>query len=131
MLLGTVLHGARDSCIHCGFEDSMQRFKKYIGKDFLLENVRDSEALRLSGFTCDSLPNAIGDFDELEFLSDLNGQTVLMCVAIMTGKVKRIMFVLSNRDEPDDVRPLTEAELKAFLDQRGDQIVNFFEDITQ
>jgi hypothetical protein len=109
----------------------MQRFKKYIGKDFLLENVRDSEALRLSGFTCDSLPNAIGDFDELEFLSDLNGQTVLMCVAIMTGKVKRIMFVLSNRDEPDDVRPLTEAELKAFLDQRGDQIVNFFEDITQ
>jgi hypothetical protein len=109
----------------------MQRFKEYIGKDFILENVRDSEALRLSGFTCDSLPDVIGDFDELEFLSDFNGQPLLMCIAILTGKVKRIMFVLGKGEEPDDVRPLSETELREFLDQRGSQIVNFFEDITQ
>ena len=109
----------------------MQRFKKYIGKDFILGKVRSSEALRLSGFTCDSLPDAIGDFDELEFVSDLNGQALLMCVAVLTGKVKRIMFVVSNTDEPDDVRPLSEAELKAFLDRWGNQIANFFEDVTQ
>jgi hypothetical protein len=109
----------------------VQRFKKYIGKDFIIGNVRDSGDLRLAGFACNSLPDAIGDFDELEFVSYFNGQPLLMCIAVLTGKVKRIMFVLSNRDEPDDVRPLSEAELKAFLNQRGDHLVNFFENITQ
>jgi len=109
----------------------MQRFKRYIGKDFILENVRDSETLQLSGFTCDSLPSSIGDFDELEFLSDFNGLPLLMCIAVLTGKIKRIMFVLNNGPEPDDVSPLSEAELKELLDRKGAQLVNFFEHITQ
>jgi hypothetical protein len=109
----------------------MQRFKKYIGKNFIQENVKDSEALRSAGFICNNLPDSIGDFDELEFPSDLNGQPLLMCVAVLTEKVKRIMFVVSNSKDPDDVRPLSEAELKDFLCQKGGQLVNFFEDITR
>jgi hypothetical protein len=109
----------------------MQRFKKYIGKDFILGNVRDSEALRSSGFACDNLPDSIGDFDECEFLSDFNGQPLLLCIAVLTGKVKRIMFVVCNRENPDEVRPLSEAELKNLLDQRGEYLVNFFEHITR
>jgi hypothetical protein len=109
----------------------MVRFKKYIGKEFILGNVRKSESLRSSGFTCDNLPEAIGDFDELEFSSDFNGQSLLMCVAVLTGKLKRIMFVLSNKEDPDDVRPMSEAELKDFLDRKGAQLVNFFEEITR
>ena len=109
----------------------MQRFKKYIGKEFILSNIRDSEALRLSGFSCHNLPDAIGDFDEIEFTSEFNGQPLLMCTAILTGKVKRIMFVLSNREDPDDVSPLSEAFLKEFLDQKGTYLVDFFENITK
>lgn len=109
----------------------MQRFKKYIGKDFILENVRNSEALRLSGFACDNLPDSIGDFDECEFLTDFNGQPLFLCIAILTGKVKRIMFVVGNRENPDDMRPLSEVELKEFLDRKGDQLAKFFEHITQ
>jgi len=109
----------------------MQRFKKYIGKDFILKNVKDSEALRSTGFICNNLPDSIGDFEELEFSSDLSGQPLLMCVAVLTEKVKRIMFVVSNSEDPDDVRPLSEVELKDFLYQKGDQLVKFFEEITR
>jgi len=109
----------------------MQRFKKYIGKDFILKNVKDSEALRSTGFICNNLLDSIGDFEELEFSSDLSGQPLLMCVAVLTEKVKRIMFIVSNSEDPDDVRPLSEAELKDFLDQKGDQLVKFFEEITR
>lgn len=109
----------------------MQRFKQYIGKDFFLGNVRDSEALRLSGFTCDNLPDSIGDFEECEFLSDFNGQPLLLCIAVLTGKVKRVMFVVGNSENPDEVRPLSEAELKNLLDQRGEELVNFFEHLTR
>jgi hypothetical protein len=109
----------------------MQRFKQYIGKDFILGNVRDSEALRSSGFICDNLPESIGDFDECEFLTEFNGHPLFLCIAILTGKVKRIMFVAGNREDPDEVRPLSEAELKNLLDQRGEELVNFFEHITR
>jgi hypothetical protein len=109
----------------------MQRFKKYIGKDLIIKNIKDSEHLNATGFNCNYLPDSLGDFDELEFLADFNGQPLLMCIAVLTGKVKRIMFVLNNGQEPDDVRPLSEAELKELLDRKGDQLVNFFEHITQ
>ena len=109
----------------------MQRFKKYIGRDFLLDKVKDSEALSLTGFICDCLPDSIGDFDELEFLSEWDGKRLLMCLAVLTGKVKRIMFIVTNSDDPDDVRPLSEVELKDFLDRKGEQLVTFFEDITR
>jgi hypothetical protein len=109
----------------------MQRFKKYIGKDFILGNVKDTEALRSTGFLCDNIPDSMGDFDELEFLSEWDGKQLLMCLAVLTGKVKRIMFVMRNSEDPDDVRPLSEGELRDFLNQKGDQLVSFFESITQ
>jgi hypothetical protein len=109
----------------------MQRFKQFIGKDFLLGSVKGSEALQSAGFVCDCIPDSTGDFDELEFASDWEGKHLLLCVAVLMGQVKRIMFVVRNSDDPDDVRPLGEAELKDFLDQRGGQLLRFFESITQ
>jgi hypothetical protein len=109
----------------------MQRFKQYIGKDFVPEHVKESEALRSAGFACDSLPDRMGDFEECEFVSDFNGQTLFLCVAVLAGKVKRIMFVVAGREDPDEVRPLSEAELKSLLDQRGGPLVNFFEYVTR
>jgi hypothetical protein len=109
----------------------MQRFKKYIGKDFIIKNINDSKHLNATGFNCNYLPDSLGDFDELEFSSDFSGQTILMCVAVLEGKIKRIMFVQIDKESPDDVRPLTESQLTDFLDQRGVQLTDFFEHITQ
>jgi len=109
----------------------MQRFKKYIGKNLIIKNIKDSEHLNATGFNCNYLPDSLGDFDELEFSSDFDGQTILMCVAVLEGRIKRIMFVLIDKESPDDVRPLTELQLKDFLDGRGIQVIDFFEHITQ
>ena len=109
----------------------MQRFKKYIGKEFIPENARDSEPLRSTGFACGNIPESWGDFEECEFLTDFNGQPLFLCIAVLIGKIKRIMFVAGNRDDPDDVRPLTEAELKQVLDQRGEELDKFFAHITR
>ena len=109
----------------------MVRFKKYIGKDFRIRNIKGSEHLDATGFNCNYLPDPLGDFDELEFSSDFAGQIILMCIAVLEGKIKRIMFVLVNKENPDDVRPLTESQLRDFLDQRGVQLINFFEYVTQ
>lgn len=109
----------------------MQRFKKYIGRDFALKNVKGFEALRASGFCCDELPETIGDFDELEFQCNWEERQLLLCLAVLTGKLRRIMFVVRNSDNPEDVRPLNDGELNALLMQKGDQLVDFFEAITQ
>jgi hypothetical protein len=109
----------------------MVRFKKYIGKDCIFENMKSSDRLHAFGLVCKELPDTLGDFEEIELCTDFAGQTIIMCVAVLEGKIKRIMFVQINKENPDDVRPFTESQLKDFLDQRGVQLINFFEYITQ
>ncbi|MEW6002779.1 MAG: hypothetical protein AB1638_09070, partial [Nitrospirota bacterium] len=109
----------------------MQRFKKYIDKELKLANVKDSDQLETFGIICTTLPDPPEDFDEFEFTTDYGGQNVVIGVAVQEGKIKRVMFVLADEKEPDVLRPFTEAQLKDFLDQRGEQLVGFFEYITQ
>ncbi len=109
----------------------MQRFKKYIGKDLNIEHMKDLQQLSAFGLVCKYLPESIGDFEEIELCTDFAGQEILICVAVLTGKIKRIMFVLPDKDDPDAARPLAESQLKDFLDERGVQLINFFEYITQ
>jgi hypothetical protein len=109
----------------------MVRFKKYIGKDCIFENMKSSDRLHAFGLVCKELPDTLGDFEEIELCTDFAGQEIIMGVAILEGKLKRIMFVLPDKENPDVFRPLTETQLKDFLDQRGVQLINFFEYITQ
>jgi hypothetical protein len=109
----------------------MQRFKKYIGKDLLIENIRTSEHLKACGFESSLMPDTFGDFEEMEFSCDLNDKKIIMCVAVLEGKIKRIMFVKTPLDEPDEVSPLTESELKELLDKNYDPLSSFFDFITR
>jgi len=109
----------------------MQRFKKYIGKDFIIENIKNSEQLNTYGITCRDLPEPFSDFEEVEISIDFVGQEILLGVAVLEGKVKRIMFGMLDKENPDVFRPLTEMQLKDLLDQRGEQLANFFEYITK
>lgn len=108
----------------------MQRFKKYIGKDLVIENIRTSEHLKTCGFECSLIPETFGDFEEMEFSCDLNDKKIIMCVAVLEGKIKRIMFVKASLDDPDDVSPLTESELKELLDKKYEPLSSFFDFIT-
>jgi hypothetical protein len=109
----------------------MQRFKQYLDKEFLFDAVADSPALVAAGLRCDNIPTAPGKFEELEFAGDLNGEPLLMCVAIVGGTIKRMMFVMSKPGDPDDVRPLSDSELRDLARQKGDHLGAFFDSVTR
>jgi hypothetical protein len=52
-------------------------------------------------------------------------------VTILSGKIKRVMLVLLDPEAPDNVKGLSKAQLEDFLKQKGEQLVQFFEFITQ
>jgi len=109
----------------------MQRFKKYIGRDLVIEHLKTSEHLKTCGFTCSYAPDSFGDFEEMEFSCDLNDKKIILCVAVLEGKIKRIMFVQTPLDNPDAVSPLTEFQLKDLLDKKYGPLSSFFDFITR
>lgn len=109
----------------------MQRFKKYIGKDVKVESMKNEDQIKNFGINCRYVPGQLEEFGEFEYTADFDGQDVVICVAVLLGKLKRIMFVLADKADQDNVKPLTEAQLNDFLNQKGEHLVNFFEYITQ
>lgn len=109
----------------------MQRFKKYIGKELLAENIRTAEQLKSCGFVCSMMPDSFGDFEEIEFTCDFHDKKLLLCVAVLQGRIKRIMFVKTSAEDPDDVGPLSEPELRELLEKNYEQLSSFFDAITR
>lgn len=110
----------------------MQRFKMFIDRDINLDNVNKEERLSAFGITAEVLPDPPEEFDEFEFRTGYSDEMdVIIGVAIEMGKVKRVLFGLSKKNDPDSFMALTEDQLKELLAQRGDQLVEFFEFITQ
>jgi hypothetical protein len=77
------------------------------------------------------IPDSFGDFEEIEFTCDSDDKKIMMCVAVLEGKIKRIMFVKTGLDDPDDVSPLTESELKELLDKNYEPLNSFFDFIAR
>ncbi len=109
----------------------MQRFRKYIDKNLNTENTKNPSQLNVFGITGKHLPDPPEEFDEFEFATDLSGQKIHIGVAVQMGKIKRIMFSLADKEDPDMIKGLTESQLKDLLAEKGDQLINFFEYITQ
>jgi len=105
----------------------MEKLKKFIGKSFKLENIKAPDFLKNYSLSCQSIPERIEEFDELEFLID----HIVMCVAILEGKIKRIMLVKVNPENPDECNPLTKEELANFLEKNEEKLIRFFENITE
>lgn len=110
----------------------MVRFRKYFDKTLNVENAKNSDQLCSFGVTCKSLSEPLEDFDEVEFITDFANQNVLISVVVQSGKItRRIQFTLLDPENPDVVKALTESQLKDLLVQKGDQLVKFFDYITQ
>jgi hypothetical protein len=109
----------------------MQRFKRFIGKQVISENLKNLEKLSTFGVICKNLPESLDEFEEIELSVTSADDGILLCVAVLEGKVKRIMFVQIGKDDPDACRPLTEEQLLKLLDEHGKRLVNFFEYMTQ
>lgn len=108
----------------------MERFRKYVGKTLNLNNVKDEGVLSACKITSRYIPDPPEDFDEFEFATDFAGQTVVLLVTVEKGAVKRLLLSLADEDDPDVTRPLSEAQLQEFLNQKGGQLTVFFDHIT-
>ncbi len=109
----------------------MRRFRKYFDKTLNIENAKNSDQLYAFGVTCKSLSEPLEDFEEVEFTNDFGNQTILINIVLQSGKIKRIQFTLLDPENPDAVRGFTESQLKNLLAQKGDQLVGFFDYVTQ
>lgn len=110
----------------------MERFRKYTGGELNLDHINDQNLLGSCGVLCTYLPEPVEDFDEFEFRTGSGGQdNIVITVTVEMGKIKRVMFSAADEKNPDIVRRLTEAQLADLLSARGDQLVRFFEHITQ
>lgn len=104
----------------------MEKLKKYIGKTINIEKIKDSYFLNDCRLCCTRLPEDISEFEEIEFsISD-----VTMCVAVLEGKIKRIMFVKVDKSDPDIGKALSKEELEHFLKINEENLIKFFENIT-
>ena len=109
----------------------MKRFRKYIDQSINLENVKNGDRLAGFGISCRAMSDPPEEFDEFEFTTDFSEQMdVVICVAIELGKIKRVLFGLSDRKDPDSFSGLSESQLEELLDRKGDQLAGFLEYIT-
>jgi hypothetical protein len=112
--------------------NAMERLKKYIGVAVNLDNIKDAERLKDFGFACRYLPDPPEDFDEFEFVTDFEASDDLgLMVTVEMAKIKKMYFALLSPDDPDLIRPMSDAQLKDLLDQRNDTLIRFFDYITE
>jgi nitrogen regulatory protein PII-like uncharacterized protein len=109
----------------------MRRFRKYFDETLNVVNAKNANQLSAFRVSCKSISEPLEDFDEVEFITDFSDQDVLISIVVQSGKIKRIQFTLLDTENPDAVKGLTEAQLKDLLIQKGDQLVGFFDYITQ
>lgn len=110
----------------------MQRFRKLMGVDLNLENVKNTGGLNAYRVKCTYLPDPPEDFDEVEFRTGFGGEdNIVITVAVELGKIKRVIFSRADSEDPDVVRSLTGAQLEAFLSEKGEKLAGFFEYITR
>jgi hypothetical protein len=109
----------------------MKRFRKYFEETLNVVNAKNADQLRAFGVSCKSISEPLEDFDEVEFITDFAGQEVLISIVVQSGKIKRIQFTLVDTENPDAVKGLTESQIEDLLTHKGDQLVAFFDYITQ
>ncbi|HZK18315.1 MAG TPA: hypothetical protein VFD15_03275 [Clostridia bacterium] len=108
----------------------MERFKRFINATVNLEKVRDVSGVKAFEVECTYLPDPVEDFDEFEFKTEYGGKTIIIGFAVEMGKIKRLMFVEPDADNPDIVKALTPEELDNFFKEKFEQMTRFYEFIT-
>ncbi len=109
----------------------MQRFKRFLDAEIVSQNLRNTEKLISYGIDFKTFPSSLDEFDEIEFSLTSGEEGIVLCVAVLEGKIKRIMFVSVDKENTDEYRPLTQEQLSKLLDEYGERLVKFFEFVTQ
>jgi len=112
--------------------DNVERFKRFIDTTLNMDNIREkAHLLHMFGVECTYFPDPVEDLDEFEFKTDFEGEDIIICFAVERCRVKRLMFVHADTDNPEIVKSLSPAELENFLSERAEQMLNFYKYITK
>ncbi|MGQ9557487.1 MAG: hypothetical protein ACUVTU_05980 [Desulfurispora sp.] len=110
----------------------MQRFKPFLNQPVNLAKAQEEATLTRLGITATYLPEQLEEFDEMEFRTPWQDQQeVVLTIATELGRIKRVMFGLADRQNPELVRSMQQEQLAALLAEKGDQLLAFFEHISQ
>jgi hypothetical protein len=109
----------------------MVRFKKFLEKNINLENLKNSDKLLTFGIATKYVPEVPDEFEEFGFTTEYDGRALSIGVAILAGKIKRVMIGFTDPEDPDNLLALSKEQLEDFLNQKGEKLVQFFEYITQ
>ncbi len=108
----------------------VERFKRFINATVNLENVQSASGMKKFEVECTYLPDPVEEFDEFEFKTEFKGKTIIIGFAVEMGKIKRLMFVKPDDANPDIVKALTPVELDSFFKEKYEQMIGFYEFIT-
>lgn len=108
----------------------MQRFKPFLNQPVNLVKAQDEATLGGMGIAATYLPEQLEEFDEMEFRTPWQDQQeVVLTIATEMGRIKRVMFGLADRQNPEIIRSMPPELLSAFLAEQGEQLVAFFQQI--
>ena len=109
----------------------MDELKRFLGKEFNLSLAKDTVFLSGLGLSLRYAPDEPDDFDEFEFGLDHKGkQDVAFLVAIEKGKIARMLFGKTVKDDPDMLKPMSDEELAQLMNDKQELLIKFFEKIT-
>lgn len=109
----------------------MKRFRQFLQKDLNIEAIKDEDKLSSWGIRVRYAPEPPDDFDEFEFGIDYKGeQDVAFLIAIEKGKIARMLFGKTVKDNPDMLLPMNDQELRSLLDNKGNELLEFFNFVT-
>jgi len=110
----------------------MERFRPFFGCPVNRKGLDDPAVLEEAGLEARYLPAAFESFDEMEFMTSLEGdKKLVLSIALEEGKIMRILFGWAGPDDPEDtLRSLEQADLTEALDQHGEALTDFFKKIT-
>ncbi|HID97325.1 MAG TPA: hypothetical protein EYP57_03935 [Thermodesulfobacteriaceae bacterium] len=110
----------------------MELLRKYIDRELNLKHVKDTDMLTKYGITCRHLPDPPEVFDEFEFGIDFYGsQDAAFVVTVEKMRIVRMLFGFLDSDNPDILRPLPEERLELLVKERGRELQEFFDFISQ
>lgn len=110
----------------------MKRLEKYINRQVILEPIRDEAWLSSLGIEARYVPEALEEFDEMEFgLGHAIGKPAIFTLVIVEGKLQRVSLGwIPEEGDEDEMRAFSEQELGAVLTEKGDVLTKFFEKVT-
>lgn len=109
----------------------MERLQRFIDKRIDMNVVKDEQVLASLGVEGRYVPEELEDFDEMEFgLGLSSGRNIIFAMVLEGSKLKRVSigFVPEGGDE-DDMHAFSESELAEVMDEKGADLVNFFDKI--